>query len=387
MEMVASWMNPCLRMTAIAFTAAIITTGCSRAPSPADVARDQPFGPCGTSYPELIAKAREEGRLTLMGTPRATAGTARVIEGFTNEYGIRVSTVFDDASSADELTILRTWKGDARYPDVVDLTPAALEEATGQGLLADYRVQSYDAISDRFKRPTGLQVANYSGLMSFGVNRSKVANVPQTWADLEKPEYRGAIALNGDPRESGAGLQAIAAAALANGGSYDNVKPGIEFFARLRKSGNLRVSEVNSADILYGDSPIAIDWNYSFPPLARALAKDGIEFVTVVPSDGIARGVYFQGLVTDAPHPCAARLWLDHLVSDDVAVTRMRAGAIPARYSATTSRLSSTERALLPSNSDINASLAPTPEQFRRMSALVSELWVPLVVNAKVGSP
>ena len=107
----------------------------------------------------------------------------------------------------------------------------------------------------------------------------------------------------------------------------------------------------------------------------------------MIPSDGIARGVYFQGLVTDAPHPCAARLWLDYLVSDDVAVTRMRAGAIPARYSATTSRLSSTEQALLPSNSDINASLAPTPEQFRRMSALVNELWVPLVVNAKVGSP
>jgi putative spermidine/putrescine transport system substrate-binding protein len=386
MEMVASWMNPYLRMTGIAVTAAIITTGCSRAPSPAVVAGDQPFGPCGSSYPELIAKAKEEGRLTLMGTPRATAGTARVIEGFTNDYGIGVSTVFEDASSADELTILRTWKGDSRYPDVVDLTPAALEEATGQGLLADYRVQAYDAISDRFKRPNGLQVANYSGLMSFGVNRSKVANVPRTWADLEKPEYRGAIALNGDPRESGAGLQAIAAAALANGGSYDDVKPGIEFFARLRESGNLRVSEVNSADILYGDTPIAIDWNYSFPPLARMLAKDGIEFVTVIPSDGIARGVYFQGLVTDAPHPCSARLWLDYLVSDDVAVTRMRAGAIPARYSARTSRLSSTEQALVPSDSDINASLAPTAEQFRRMSELVNDLWVPLVVNARVGS-
>lgn len=344
----------------------------------------QPFGPCGTSYPELVENAQAEGRLTIMGTPRATAGSARVIEGFTNKYGIKVAAIFEDASSADELTILRTWKGDSRYPDIIDVTPVALEEALEQGLLADYRVQAYDAISDRFKRPNGLQIANYSGLMSFGVNRSKVTSVPQTWADLEKPEYRGAIALNGDPRESGAALQAIAAAAVANGGSYDNVKPGIEFFARLRQSGNLRVSEVSNADVLYGDTPIAIDWNYSFPPLARSLAKDGIEFVTVIPSDSIARGVYFQGLVSDGPHPCAARLWLDYLVSDAVAATRMRAGAIPARYSATRSRLTSSEQALVPSDAVINASREPTPEQFRRMSELVNELWVPLVLNAKV---
>ncbi|MSW43770.1 MAG: extracellular solute-binding protein [Actinobacteria bacterium] len=386
MRMPRRWTIRSLGIAGFVITFALVATGCSRSESPAEAARDQPFGPCGSSYPELVAKAKEEGRITLMGTPRGSAGTARVIEGFTNEYGIRVATVFEDASSADELTILRTWKGDSRYPDVVDLTPAALEQATSEGLLADYRVQSYDAIADVFKRSNGLQVANYSGLMSFGVNRSKVTNVPHTWAELEKPEYRGAIALNGDPRESGAGIQAIAAAALANGGSYDDVKPGIDFFARLRESGNLRVSEVSNADVLYGDTPIAIDWNYSFPPLARKLAKEGIEFVTVIPSDSIARGVYFQGLVADALHPCAARLWLDYLVSDDVAVTRMRAGAIPARYSATRSRLSSTEQALVPSDADINASLAPTAEQFRRMSELVNDLWVPLVVNAKVGS-
>lgn len=372
-----------LRIAGLVIATALVLTGCSRSVSPAEAALETPYGPCGSSYPELVEKAKAEGQLTLIGTPQGSAGSGQVMDSFTNEYGIKVRPIFEDASSADELTILRTWKGDPRYPDIIDVSPIALADATNEGLLADYRVQAYDAISSRFKLPQGLQVANYSGIMSFGVNRSLIDNPPRTWADLEKPEYRGAIALNGDPRESGAGIQAVAAAALANGGSYDNIRPGIEFFSRLRKSGNLRVGEINNADVLYGDSPIAIDWNYSFPPLARRLAKEGVELQTVIPSDGIARGLYFQGIVADALHPCAARLWLDHLVSDEVAITRMQAGAIPARYSAMRSRLSTSEQALIPSESEIQAALAPTPEQFRKMQKLVNELWVPLVINAK----
>ena len=363
--------------------AVLSLSSCSSPTSAYESAKTQPFGPCGSTYAELVAKAQQEGALILIGTPRGSAGSRAVIEDFTRRYDIDVSTILEDSSSADELTIIRTWKGDPRYPDVIDVSSAALEAAIREGLLADYRVQAYATIDDRFKRPDGFQVANYFGLMGFGVNTSKVDHVPQTWADLEKPEYRRAIALNGDPRESGAGIQAIAAAALANGGSYDNILPGIDYFARLRKSGNLQLNQVNNTDVLDGGIPIAIDWNYNFPPLERKFAKEGIEFATVIPSDGIGQGVYFQGLVADANHPCAARLWLDHLVSDDVALSRLRAGAIPARYASVRSSLNSSEQTYVPPNTEIEASLAPTAEQFLRMQEVVNERWVPLVVNGE----
>jgi putative spermidine/putrescine transport system substrate-binding protein len=247
--------------------AVLSLSSCSSPTSAYESAKTQPFGPCGSTYAELVAKAQQEGALILIGTPRGSAGSRAIIEDFTRRYDIDVSTILEDSSSADELTIIRTWKGDPRYPDVIDVSSAALEAAIREGLLADYRVQAYATIDDRFKRPDGFQVVNYFGLMGFGVNTSKVDHVPQTWADLEKPEYRGAIALNGDPRESGAGIQAIAAAALANGGSYDNILPGIDYFARLRKSGNLQLNQVNNTDVLDGGIPIAIDWNYNFPPL------------------------------------------------------------------------------------------------------------------------
>ena len=102
-------------------------------------------------------------------------------------------------------------------------------------------------------------------------------------------------------------------------------------------------------------------------------AKEGIEFATVIPSDGIGQGVYFQGLVADANHPCAARLWLDHLVSDDVALSRLRAGAIPARYASVRSRLNSSEQTYVPPNTEIEASLAQ-PDTREALSKLGSEV-------------
>ena len=46
-------------------------------------------------------------------------------------------------------------------------------------------------------------------------NTTLVTNAPTTFADLEKPEYKGQVTLNGDPREAGAAFAAVMAASLA----------------------------------------------------------------------------------------------------------------------------------------------------------------------------
>ena len=49
------------------------------------------------------------------------------------------------------------------------------------------------------RSPTGLWVSDYAGFMSIGCDANKVAP-PATVADLLKPEYKGMIALNGNPQ-------------------------------------------------------------------------------------------------------------------------------------------------------------------------------------------
>src|SRR5439155_510485 len=70
------------------------------------------------------------------------------------------------------------------------------------------------------------------------VNTAKVANVPQDWSDLLKPDYKGQVALAGDPTVSNQAISGVWAAALANGGSLDNAQPGLDFFKKLNDAGN-----------------------------------------------------------------------------------------------------------------------------------------------------
>ena len=101
--------------------------------------------------------------------------------------------------------------------------------------------------------------------MAISTNTTIVNNAPKTFADLTKPEYKGLVALNGDPREAGAAFAAVMAASIANGGSADDIMPGIQFFADLKASGNLGGTDVTKATVLSGETPIAIDWSYNVP--------------------------------------------------------------------------------------------------------------------------
>ena len=72
--------------------------------------------------------------------------------------------------------------------------------------------------------------------MSIGFDAGRVPPV-QTVDDLLKPEYRGKVALNGNPTQAAAGFNGVVMAALANGGSPDNIEPGIAFFRKLNEAG------------------------------------------------------------------------------------------------------------------------------------------------------
>ena len=84
------------------------------------------------------------------------------------------------------------------------------------------------------------------------MNKTVITNVPQDWADLLKPEYNGKIALAGDPRTSSQAINAVYAAALANGGSLDNAQPGLDFFKQLNDSGNLLPIIATAATVAVG---------------------------------------------------------------------------------------------------------------------------------------
>ena len=135
------------------------------------------------------------------------------------------------------------------------------------------------------------------------------------------------MALNGDPTQAGAAFSGVMMAAIANGGSADDIAPGVEFFTQLKKAGNFLTVDPDSSTIEQGTTPVVIDWDY----LGAAAAANVDTWKTVVPEEAVVAGYYFQAINADAPHPAAARLWQEFLYSDEGQNLWLKGGARPVR--------------------------------------------------------
>lgn len=107
--------------------------------------------------------------------------------------------------------------------------------------------------------------------MAFGCDAAAVEQCPTEWEDLLSPEYHDKIAISGDPTSGESGFMTVLAASLANGGSLDDIQPGLDFFSELSDSGNLLPVEASAGTIETGETPIVIDWDYLLAPIAEDL--------------------------------------------------------------------------------------------------------------------
>ena len=141
-------------------------------------------------------------------------------------------------------------------------------------------------------------------------------NPPKDWADLLKPEYKNQIALAGDPRTSSQAIHAVYAAALANGGSLDDAQPGLDFFKKVVDAGNFVPTIAKPGTIVQGATPVTLRWSYNGLSHRDEAAGNPTIDVTV-PASGRFGGVYVQAISAYAPHPNAAKLWMEYLYSDE----------------------------------------------------------------------
>ena len=273
---------------------------------------------------ELVKAAEDEGELNVIALPPDWANYGEVISAFEDKYDITVNSDQPDAASQDEINAANDLKGTDRAPDVFDLGQSVALANTD--MFAPYQVETWDDIPDDFKDADGTWVNDYGGYMSIGYDSSVVPEVTSV-KDLLKPEFKGKVALNGDPTQAGAAFSGVMMAAIANGGSADDIAPGVEFFTQLKKAGNFLTVDPDSSTIEQGTTPVVIDWDY----LGAAAAANVDTWKTVVPEEAVVAGYYFQAINADAPHPAAARLWQEFLYSDEGQNLWLKGGARPVR--------------------------------------------------------
>jgi putative spermidine/putrescine transport system substrate-binding protein len=320
----------------------------------------------------LVKAAKEEGALNVIALPPDWANYKEVIDTFSNKYGIKVTSAQPDANSQDEINAASQQKGKSTAPDVFDLGQAIALANTD--LFAPYKVSTFDDIPAQFKDPDGTWVNDYGGYMSVGYDSAKVPELT-TFNDLLKPEFQGKVALNGDPTTASAAANGVLMAAIANGGSVDDVAAGVDFFRRLHEANNFVPVDPTPATIESGQTPVVIDWDY----LNAAETKKIPSWKVFVPANALVGGYYFQAINSDGPHPAAARLWQEFLFSDEGQNLYLKGLARPVRVDAMT-KAGTVDKALLAALPPVEGTpVLPTDEQSKKIADYLGGNWAKAV--------
>jgi putative spermidine/putrescine transport system substrate-binding protein len=316
----------------------------------------------------LISAAKKEGELNVIALPPDWGNYGAIIKDFTDKYGIKVNSAQPDASSQDEINAANQQKDKSSAPDVFDLGQSVALANTS--MYAPYRVAPWDDIPMAYKDPNGVWVNDYGGYMSIGFDSSRVPPVTSV-NDLLKPEYQGKVALNGDPTQAGAAFSGVLMVALSQGGSADDIAPGVEFFRKLKAAGNFLPVDPTPATVESGQTPVVIDWNYLNATESKKLPSWGL----VVPPENAVAGYYYQAINKGAAHPAAARLWQEFLYSDQGQNLYGVGGVRPVRADtmATAGTLDKGVAASLPV---IDGPVTvPSPDQTAKATKYLSENW------------
>ncbi len=320
----------------------------------------------------LVDAAKKEGELNVIALPPDWANYGAIIKAFSDKYGIKVNSAQPDAASQDEINAANQQKGKSTAPDVFDLGQAVALANTE--MFAPYKVATFNEIPAAYTDPDGKWINDYGGYMSIGFDSAKVPPVADV-NDLLKPEYNGKVALNGDPTQAGAAFSGVLMVALSQGGSVDDIAPGVDFFRKLKEAGNFLPVDPTPATIESGQTPVVIDWNY----LNAARTAKLPSWQVFVPPNAIVAGYYYQAINSDAPHPAAARLWQEFLYSDE-GQNLYAAGGVRPVLADVMMKAGTLDKAAVDNIPVIDGPVTvPTPDQTEKATKYLADNWAKAV--------
>ncbi len=262
--------------------------------------------------PALYEAARKEATLTWYIAQVDTETAEAMGRAFAAKFpGVTVATIRTTGQVAYE-RLLQELKNNAPQCDVFSGTDIAqYPELKKRNQLANFTPEGAATLLPAFKP---VEDAGYwypasstTHLLVYHAQKVPAAEAPKNWPDLLDPKWKGRVA-TGHPAFSGCtGIWVLAL----------RKKYGWEFFEKLAKnnprigrSGNDPVTLINAGECLVGPAPT----NSAFQQVDK-----GNPIVPVYPTDGATLCVGPSAVMASAPHPNAARLFMEWLMSDDFA--------------------------------------------------------------------
>ncbi|WP_022881274.1 ABC transporter substrate-binding protein [Gryllotalpicola ginsengisoli] len=322
----------------------------------------------------LVAAAEKEGHLNVITLPPSWANYGKIIAGFEKKYpGIKINSENPDGSSQDEVDAANNDKGQSTAPDVFDIGTTVLEQ--NMDIVTPYKVQNWDDIPTDFKDPDGKWYYDYTGVMSIGYDSSKIKTAPKSLNDLLGSEYKNSVAIKMSPVKANEALMSVVLAALDNGGSADNLQPGVDWFKKLKDAGNYIPTVASQATVNNGETPVVIQWSFNNVGWGDESQGGNPNFKTVIPSGPAVGSYYNQAVAAWGPNPAAARLWEEYLYTPEVQNLYLAAGAFPATLDAMTKAGKVDEDALKSAGGQPSSITLLSDDQATKAGTFIAKAW------------
>jgi iron(III) transport system substrate-binding protein len=260
----------------------------------------------------LEEAAKKEGGLTWYIAQVDTETAEKMGRAFTARYpGITVSVIRTTGQVAYE-RLLQELKNDAPQCDVFSSTDIAQYPALKKrGALAEFRPDGADGLLPAAKATVdpgySYPSAMIGHLIIYNSAKVKPEDAPRAWTDLLDPKWKNQVA-TGHPAFSGCtGVWVVALRKLYGWSFFEKLAKNNP---RVGRSGNDPVTLINAAECLVGPAPSGT----AFQQVDR-----GNPIKPVYPADGASLCVGPSSVLARAPHPNAARLFQQWLISDEYA--------------------------------------------------------------------
>lgn len=277
------------------------------------------------SLVDLEKKAKEEGTVVSVGMPDSWANWKDTWADLQTKYAL--SHTDTDMSSAEEIAKFEAEK-DKPTADIGDVGIAFGPVAIDKGVTIPYKTSYWDEIPDWAKDTDGHWIVGYQGSIAFLTNTKLVQTPPKSWEDLKNGDYKIIV---GDVMKAAQAQMAVLAAAVAFGGDESNIEPGIAYFEELAKNGRLSNAEASLANIEKGEVQVTLLWDFNALNYSDQLGKD--QFNVAIPKEGSVVSGYATIINKYAPHPYAAKLAREYILSDAGQINLAKGYARPIRDS------------------------------------------------------
>jgi len=318
------------------------------------------------SLADLEKAAKAEGTVNSVGMPDSWANWKDTWNDLNTKYGIKHSDT--DMSSAQEIAKFLAEKNNASA-DIGDVGAAFGPVAVKEGVTLPYKPSTWDQVPAWAKDKDGNWALAYTGTIAFIIDKSQVKDEPHSWADLLKGKYKVTI---GDVSTAAQAANGVLAATYAMGGNEKNLKPGLEYFAKLAKAGRLSLTDPVIASLEKGEVQVGVVWDFN--GLNYRDQIDKTRFDVVIPSDGSITSGYSTIINKYGKHPNAAKWAREYIFSDAGQINLARGYARPIRAEHLTLP-DDVKVKLLPNSEYANAHPIADPDAWTKSAKTLPRLW------------